>query len=67
MQFFENSEEAGKFISGFLQPGDILLLKGSRGVKMEKILEAIDARSKRASAVRSTLAQTVEASREGRG
>ena len=26
-----------------MQPGDLLLLKGSRGVRMEKILEAIDA------------------------
>ena len=42
-RFFENSEEAGKFISEFLQPGDLLLIKGSRGVKMEKILEAIRA------------------------
>jgi UDP-N-acetylmuramoyl-tripeptide--D-alanyl-D-alanine ligase len=42
-KFFLNSDEAGKFLAGFVQPGDLLLLKGSRGVKMEKILEAIDA------------------------
>ena len=49
-QFFENSDDAAKFVSGFLQPGDILLLKGSRGVKMEKILEAIDAKHARLAA-----------------
>ena len=41
-KFFADSAEASKFFSGFVAPGDLLLLKGSRGVKMEKILEAID-------------------------
>ena len=41
-RFFENSSEAAKFISGFIERGDLLLLKGSRGVRMEKILEAIE-------------------------
>ena len=42
-KFFQNSTEAGEFLAQFIQPNDLLLLKGSRGVKMEKILEAIDA------------------------
>ena len=42
-RYFEDSAEAGEFLAGFIQPGDLLLLKGSRGVKMEKILDAIDA------------------------
>ena len=42
-RFFENSSEAAQFISGFIKRGDLLLLKGSRGVRMEKILEAIEA------------------------
>jgi UDP-N-acetylmuramoyl-tripeptide--D-alanyl-D-alanine ligase len=46
-RFFENSGEAAKFISGFIERGDLLLLKGSRGVRMEKILEAIEASHKR--------------------
>ena len=46
-QFFENSEEAAKFLESFVAPGDLLLLKGSRGVRMEKILEAIDAQHQR--------------------
>jgi UDP-N-acetylmuramoyl-tripeptide--D-alanyl-D-alanine ligase len=63
-QFFNTSEEAGKFLADFLQPGDLLLLKGSRGVKMEKILQAIDlqhVRSARESA------GTVESAPKGRG
>src|SRR5277367_6444158 len=43
-KFFQNSAEAAEFLAKFIQSGDLLLLKGSRGVKMEKILEAIDAR-----------------------
>ncbi len=42
-RFFENSQEAGDFLKGFVKAGDVLLLKGSRGVRMERILEAIDA------------------------
>jgi UDP-N-acetylmuramoyl-tripeptide--D-alanyl-D-alanine ligase len=46
-RYFENSDEAGAFLAHFVQPGDLLLLKGSRGVKMEKILEAIEAKHQR--------------------
>jgi UDP-N-acetylmuramoyl-tripeptide--D-alanyl-D-alanine ligase len=52
-KFFADSKEAAAFVTGFVQPGDVLLLKGSRGVKMERILEAIDvthARAKKAMA-----------------
>jgi UDP-N-acetylmuramoyl-tripeptide--D-alanyl-D-alanine ligase len=49
-RFFENSQEAGDFLKGFVTRGDLLLLKGSRGVRMEKILEAIDAAHSRKSA-----------------
>ena len=47
-RFFENSGEAAKFLERFVSRGDLLLLKGSRGVKMERILEAIDAQWRRA-------------------
>ncbi len=49
-QFFENSAEAAKFLETFVGRGDLLLLKGSRGVKMERILEALDAQWRRAAA-----------------
>jgi UDP-N-acetylmuramoyl-tripeptide--D-alanyl-D-alanine ligase len=41
-RFFEDSSEAAEFLAGFVAPEDLILIKGSRGVKMEKILEAID-------------------------
>ena len=47
-RFFEDSQAAANFLADAVQAGDLLLLKGSRGVKMEKILEAIQARHPRA-------------------
>jgi UDP-N-acetylmuramoyl-tripeptide--D-alanyl-D-alanine ligase len=52
-KILENSAEAGEFLANFIARGDVLLLKGSRGVKMEKILEAIEARHRRDVAKRS--------------
>ncbi len=46
-KFFENSQDAAKFLADFVTRGDLLLLKGSRGTRMERVLEAIDARHKR--------------------
>jgi UDP-N-acetylmuramoyl-tripeptide--D-alanyl-D-alanine ligase len=40
-QFFASPEDAAKFLEDFVTPGDLLLVKGSRGVKMEKIVEAL--------------------------
>jgi UDP-N-acetylmuramoyl-tripeptide--D-alanyl-D-alanine ligase len=41
LKFFGSSEEAAGFLSALLEPGDLLLVKGSRGVKMERIVEAL--------------------------
>jgi UDP-N-acetylmuramoyl-tripeptide--D-alanyl-D-alanine ligase len=49
-RYFETSEEAAAFLQGFVSPGDLLLLKGSRGVRMERVLEAIDAAHRRSDA-----------------
>jgi UDP-N-acetylmuramoyl-tripeptide--D-alanyl-D-alanine ligase len=38
---FASSEEAAKFLADFVAPGDLLLVKGSRGVKMERIVESL--------------------------
>jgi len=62
-QFFANSQEAGKFLEGFIDAGDLLLLKGSRGVRMEKVLEAIDAKHRR---VQKAAPETIEAGSKGR-
>ncbi len=38
---FNSSEDAAKFLADFVAPGDLLLVKGSRGVKMERIVESL--------------------------
>jgi UDP-N-acetylmuramoyl-tripeptide--D-alanyl-D-alanine ligase len=40
-KFFETAEEAAEFLRGILVSGDLLLVKGSRGVKMERIVESL--------------------------
>jgi UDP-N-acetylmuramyl pentapeptide synthase len=42
--FFDDSTAAAAFLADFVQPGDLLLVKGSRGVKMERIVEALHAK-----------------------
>lgn len=42
-RFFENSEAAAEFLAAFVERGDLVLVKGSRGVKMERIVEALRA------------------------
>jgi UDP-N-acetylmuramoyl-tripeptide--D-alanyl-D-alanine ligase len=37
--FFENPEDAGRFLRGIARPGDAILFKGSRGVHVERALE----------------------------
>jgi UDP-N-acetylmuramoyl-tripeptide--D-alanyl-D-alanine ligase len=40
-RFFSSSEEAAKFVEQIFRAGDVLLVKGSRGVKMERIVETL--------------------------
>ncbi|GAC1700977.1 MAG: UDP-N-acetylmuramoyl-tripeptide--D-alanyl-D-alanine ligase [Candidatus Acidiferrum sp.] len=42
--FFSTPEEAAKVLEEMVVKGDLLLVKGSRGVKMERIVEALIAR-----------------------
>jgi UDP-N-acetylmuramoyl-tripeptide--D-alanyl-D-alanine ligase len=58
-RFFATSAEAGEFIADLIARGDVLLVKGSRGVKMERIVEAIDARLTRPSMDPASTAATV--------
>jgi UDP-N-acetylmuramoyl-tripeptide--D-alanyl-D-alanine ligase len=41
IKFFAKPEEAAEFLGGFVRPGDLLLVKGSRSVRMEHIVEAL--------------------------
>jgi UDP-N-acetylmuramoyl-tripeptide--D-alanyl-D-alanine ligase len=41
LYFAEDSVEAGKKIAGVVRPGDVILVKGSRGVKLEHVLTAL--------------------------
>jgi UDP-N-acetylmuramoyl-tripeptide--D-alanyl-D-alanine ligase len=41
LKFFSSSLEAADFLRGLLEPGDLVLVKGSRGVKMERIVETL--------------------------
>lgn len=41
MHHFENSIQAGEFLKEFLQKGDVVLVKGSQSVRMEKTVERI--------------------------
>ncbi len=40
-KFFETPREASEFLGGLLETGDVVLVKGSRGVKMEQIVESM--------------------------
>ena len=42
-QFFDDPEEAGERVRAVAQPGDAVLFKGSRGVRVEKALERFTA------------------------
>lgn len=46
---FDNSEEAGRFVQDRLEKGDAVLIKGSQGVRMEKIVKELMAEPLRAS------------------
>jgi UDP-N-acetylmuramoyl-tripeptide--D-alanyl-D-alanine ligase len=40
-KFFPNAAEAVEFCRAIIQPGDVVLVKGSRGVQMEKIVDGL--------------------------
>jgi len=42
--FFGDSSAAAEFLADFVRSGDLLLVKGSRGVKMERIVDALRAK-----------------------
>jgi UDP-N-acetylmuramoyl-tripeptide--D-alanyl-D-alanine ligase len=44
LKFFADSAEAGGFLARMVKPGDVILIKGSRGVKLEQVLNALRAK-----------------------
>ena len=38
---FEDSRKAGKFVEQLSETGDIILIKGSQGVRMERAVEEV--------------------------
>jgi UDP-N-acetylmuramyl pentapeptide synthase len=41
LKFANDSAEAGKMLSAVVRKGDVVLVKGSRGVKLELVLNAL--------------------------
>ncbi len=41
MRFFDTPEEAGEFCRSLLSPGDVVLVKGSRAVGLEKVIQLL--------------------------
>lgn len=44
-KFFPNAPSAGDFCRTLIERGDVILVKGSRGVHLEKVIEALKGRS----------------------
>ena len=43
-RFYNSSEEAGEFLANEIKAGDLVLVKGSRGVRTEKVIEKLSAK-----------------------
>ena len=45
---FSQAEKAGKFLQDIMQEGDLILIKGSQGIRMEKIVKEVMAEPQKA-------------------
>jgi UDP-N-acetylmuramoyl-tripeptide--D-alanyl-D-alanine ligase len=44
LSFAENAEEATELLAARLCPGDLVLIKGSRGVRLDRMIDALTGR-----------------------
>ena len=42
MHHFDDAESAGKFLLDFVRPGDLVLVKASRGIGLDKIVTMLE-------------------------
>jgi UDP-N-acetylmuramoyl-tripeptide--D-alanyl-D-alanine ligase len=42
LHHFNNAEEAGEFLKGFIEDGDLVLIKASRGIGLDKIVKMLE-------------------------
>lgn len=43
---FATAEEAGEYLAGQVRPDDLLLVKGSRGLRMEQVIQKLESRER---------------------
>lgn len=48
VQIFEDADKAGRFLQDIIHPGDLILIKGSQGIRMEKIVKEVMAEPEKA-------------------